>query len=70
MEIDLLKAVLNYQYDNMICNQMTCNVQENISDRLGWHHTMMAVAVWPLTLHLLSDVWSQQPALVRDLEDR
>ena len=45
-------------------------VQENISDRLGWHHTMMAVAVWPLTLHLLSDVWSQQPALVRDLEDR
>ena len=45
-------------------------MQENISDRLGWHHTMMAVAVWPLTLHLLSDVWSQQPALVRDLEDR
>ena len=63
--------ILYYEYLNeKLLVTININVQENISDRLGWHHTMMAVAVWPLTLHLLSDVWSQQPALVRDLEDR
>ena len=44
--------------------------QENISDRLGWHHVMMSVATWPLILHFLSDTWHHKPILTRDLDDR
>lgn len=44
--------------------------QENINDRLGWHHVMMAVATWPLILNFLSDVWRTKPMLTRDLDDQ
>ena len=43
--------------------------QENINDRLGWHHVMMSVAPWPLILVSLSDLWRRKPMLTRDLED-
>ena len=43
--------------------------QENINDRLGWHHVMMSVAPWPLILLSLSDLWRRKPMLTRDLED-
>ena len=43
--------------------------QENINDRLGWHHVMMGVAPWPLILLSLSDLWRRKPMLTRDLED-
>ena len=43
--------------------------QENINDRLGWHHVMMSVAPWPLILLSLSDLWRRKSMLTRDLED-
>ena len=43
--------------------------QENINDRLGWHHVMMSVAPWPLILNFLSDLWRHKPMLTRDLDD-
>ena len=44
--------------------------QENITDRLGWHHVMMSVATWPLLLVTLTDRWNFKPMLTRDLDDR
>jgi len=44
--------------------------QENINDRLGWHHVMMSVATWPLILNFLSDLWRHKPMLTRDLDDK
>ena len=44
--------------------------QENITDRLGWHHVMMSVATWPLILYTLTDRWNFKPMLTRDLDDR
>ena len=44
--------------------------QENISDRLGWHHVMMSLATWPLLLYTTTDVWKFKPMLTRDLDDR
>ena len=44
--------------------------QENISDRLGWHHVMMSLATWPLLLYTLTDIWKFKPMLTRDLDDR
>merc|ERR1712241_1025732 len=44
--------------------------QENITDRLGWHHVMMSVATWPLLLYTLTDRGNFKPMLTRDLDDR
>jgi len=44
--------------------------QENVSDRLGFHHVMMCVGVWPMLLNVASDVWRSKPALTRDVDDR
>ena len=36
--------------------------QENINDRLGWHHVMMGVAPWPMILLGLYDLEAEADA--------
>ncbi|XP_037091076.1 ATP-binding cassette sub-family G member 8-like [Pollicipes pollicipes] len=44
--------------------------QENIPDRLGFHYTMMSLALWPLLLLSISEVWQEKDAVSRDVGDR
>ena len=44
--------------------------QENVNDRLGFHHVMMVVGVWPMLLNMVTDVWTSKPQVTRDLDDR
>jgi len=44
--------------------------QENVNDRLGFHHVMMSVGLWPILLSTASEVWRSKPAVTRDVEDR
>ena len=44
--------------------------QENVNDRLGFHHVMMVVGVWPILLNIVTEVWTSKPQVTRDLDDR
>ena len=44
--------------------------QENVNDRLGFHHVMMCVGVWPMLMNVVTDVWRSKPSLTRDVDDR
>jgi len=44
--------------------------QENVGDRLGFHHVMMCVGVWPMLLNMVTQVWRSKPPLTRDVDDR
>jgi len=44
--------------------------QENVNDRLGFHHVIMSVGLWPILLSTASEVWRSKPAVTRDVEDR
>jgi ABC-type multidrug transport system ATPase subunit len=44
--------------------------QETVSDRLGFHHVMMCVGVWPMLLNMVTEVWRSKPSLTRDVDDR
>ena len=39
-------------------------------DRLGFHYTVMALALWPLLLLSISEVWKEKDAVSRDVADR
>jgi len=44
--------------------------QENVNDRLGFHHVMMVAGVWPVLLNVVTEVWTSKPQVTRDLDDR
>ena len=44
--------------------------QENVPDRLGFHYTVMALALWPLLLLSISEVWKEKDSVSRDVADR
>ncbi|XP_023342184.1 ATP-binding cassette sub-family G member 8 [Eurytemora carolleeae] len=44
--------------------------QYNIADRVGFHHVMLVVGVWPTLLHLATDIWAGQEPVHRDLQDK
>ena len=44
--------------------------QENVNDRLGFHHVIMCVGVWPMLMNVVTEVWRSKPPLTRDVEDR
>lgn len=44
--------------------------QENIGDRLGFHHIFMAVGIWPTILAMISDEWRSKRSVTRDVDDR
>ena len=43
--------------------------QGNVADRVGFHHVMLVVGVWPTLLHLADDVWRSKGPVNRDVED-
>ena len=40
-----------------------------ILDRLGFHHVLMAVGIWPLMMVTIGETWRGQAAITRDVED-
>ena len=40
-------------------------LQENIGDRFGFHHVMMAVMLWPTLLVMIADVWRDKRSVTR-----
>merc|ERR1712223_535404 len=34
--------------------------QDNINDRLGFHHCIMAVGIWPMLLSMISEAWREK----------
>ena len=38
-------------------------------DRLGFHHVMMAVGIWPILLVTIGSIWRSGVAVTRDVED-
>ena len=46
------------------------HLQDNINDRLGFHHVFMSVGVWPMLMALITDEWRNKRAVTRDVEDR
>jgi len=44
--------------------------QENVNDRLGFHHVMLSVGLWPVLLATASEAWASKPAITRDVQDR
>ena len=44
--------------------------QDNLSDRLGFYHVLMAVGLWPgVLMSSVSAVWKAKSAVTRDLDD-
>lgn len=43
--------------------------QDNISDRFGFHHVLMAVGIWPMLLAMISDSYREKRPITRDVED-
>ena len=43
--------------------------QDNINDRLGFFHVLMAVGIWPMLLTMISEVWREKRSVTRDVED-
>ena len=43
--------------------------QDNINDRLGFHHCIMAVGIWPMLLSMISEAWREKRPVTRDVED-
>ena len=43
--------------------------QDNINDRLGFFHVLMAVGIWPMILTMISDAWREKLPVTRDVED-
>jgi len=41
-----------------------------VGDRVGFHHVMLVVGVWPVLLHLATDLWAGLRPVNRDIEDR
>ena len=44
--------------------------QENVNDRVGFHHVMLVVGVWPILLHLATETWAALGPVNRDIQDR
>ena len=44
-------------------------IQCLFSDRLGFHHVMMAVGIWPVVLATIGEMWRGQAAITRDVDD-
>jgi hypothetical protein len=44
--------------------------QDNINDRLGFHHVFMSVGIWPMIMALITDEWRNKRPVTRDVEDR
>ena len=43
--------------------------QDNINDRLGFFHALMAVGIWPMLLTMVSQTWREKRSVTRDVED-
>ena len=39
-------------------------------DRVGFHYAVMALALWPLLLLSISEVWREKDSVSRDVADR
>jgi hypothetical protein len=44
--------------------------QENVNDRVGFHHVMLVVGLWPLLMHLANHTASAMGPVNRDIQDR
>lgn len=43
--------------------------QDNINDRLGFFHVIMAVGIWPMLMAMISEGWRDKLPVTRDVED-
>ena len=43
--------------------------QDNVGDRLGFHHTMLVVGLWPTLFHLAAEIWDGKGPVQRDIQD-
>ncbi|XP_042216741.1 ABC transporter G family member 51-like [Homarus americanus] len=43
--------------------------QDNVNNRVAFHYVMAGVALWPILLMAISEVWRDKPALARDVDD-
>ena len=44
--------------------------EDNVNDRLGFHHAFMAVGVWPVLLSMITEEWRAKRPVTRDVDDR
>ena len=44
--------------------------QEILNDRVGFHYSVMGLALWPLVLHTVTQIWSEKSAVTRDVKDK
>lgn len=42
---------------------------DNVVDRFGFHHVMLAVGIWPVLMATISSAWKSKSAITRDVED-
>ncbi|XP_037795975.1 ATP-binding cassette sub-family G member 8-like [Penaeus monodon] len=43
--------------------------QESVNNRAGFHYSMAGIALWPVLLMAISEVWRDKPAVARDIGD-
>lgn len=43
--------------------------QDNVNNRVAFHYVMAGVALWPVLLLTISEVWRDKPAVARDVGD-
>ncbi|XP_040564085.1 ATP-binding cassette sub-family G member 8 [Lepeophtheirus salmonis] len=44
--------------------------QDNINDRLGFHHVMMSVGIWPMMMAMITNEWANKMPISRDVDDK
>lgn len=43
--------------------------QDNVNNRATFHYVMASLALWPVLLMAISEVWRDKPAVARDVAD-
>lgn len=64
--VALISTLIGAIYENVRLD----TEQDAAQDRVGFYYVVMAVAVWPILLLTVTEVWCNKDAVNRDLEDQ
>jgi hypothetical protein len=63
----IIAAVISLCLGGIFWDIPTTDPLLNYNDRLGYHHTMMAIALWPLILLFIRDIQNDRKCAERDI---
>lgn len=65
-----LAALMSVLLGTIFWNVRAGREQEHVMDRFGLYYTLLGFCLWPLLLNMITDVWKEQPYVVRDINEK